>query len=188
MPSPVIIGDCTLYLGDERIAVVPRRKPWGKTPIKAVVSCRACDWSWKPTTGFGNERCPKCGKVRSVRDRNYKGRKNVAAIKKWRAHRPGYATEWTRRYRRRAVLLVGRGVLACVRCGCDVPELLEINHKNGAGGKEHRELGQRFYTAIAKMRRIVDDLELLCRPCNAVHYLEMKHGPLPFRVVWEPKK
>jgi hypothetical protein len=38
---------------------------------------------------------------------------------------------------------------------------------------------------IAKMDRDVDDLELLCRPCNAVHYLEMRHGPLPFRIVWE---
>lgn len=41
-----------------------------------------------------------------------------------------------------------------------------------------------FYREIAKLRRAVDDLELLCRPCNAIHYLELKHGPLPFRVVW----
>jgi hypothetical protein len=66
---------------DERVALVPRRKPWGKTPIKAVVACRACDWTWKPTTGFGFERCPKCSKARSVRDRNYEGKKNIAGLK-----------------------------------------------------------------------------------------------------------
>lgn len=161
-----------------------QRKPWCKTAIKAVVSCRECDWTWKPQSGFSRGKCPKCGKLREVRNRNYEGKKNIASLKKWRKHRPGYATEWTRRYRRRAVLLVGRGVVACVRCGCDVPVLLEINHKNGCGGQEHREMGQRFYTSIAKMTRTIDDLELLCKPCNAVHALEMKHGPLPFKVVW----
>ena len=44
------IGDATLYLGDcrdQRVAKEPRRKPWGKTPIKEVVACRACLWTWK---------------------------------------------------------------------------------------------------------------------------------------------
>jgi len=31
------------------------------------------------------------------------------------------------------------------------------------------------------------ELELLCKPCNAVHALELKHGHLPFRVIWEGK-
>ena len=59
------IGDCTLYLGaDQRVSAVPRRAPWGKTPIKEVVSCRACLWTWKPSTGFGHEHCPQCRKAR----------------------------------------------------------------------------------------------------------------------------
>ena len=37
------------------------------------------------------------------------------------------------------------------------------------------------------LKRTVDDLELLCRPCNAVHALELLHDPLPFVVVWNPK-
>jgi hypothetical protein len=61
---------------------------------------------------------------------------------------------------------------------------LEINHVNGGGGKEMKSLGNKFYREIARLRRDVEDLELLCRPCNAVHALELKHGPLPFRVVW----
>ncbi len=184
------IGDATLYLGDcrdQRVAKEPRRKPWGKTPIKEVVACRACLWTWKPSTGFGHEACPQCGKVRSVRDRNYEGRKNIEAVKAWRAHRPGYATEKDREYRRRAVLLVGRGDLRCVRCLCDRPPLLEINHKNGGGGQEMKGVGHKFYRDIALMRRTVEDLELLCKPCNAVHALELKHGPLPFRVIWEAR-
>jgi hypothetical protein len=36
-----------------------------------------------------------------------------------------------------------------------------------------------------RLERDTADLELLCRPCNAIHYLESKYGPLPLRVVWE---
>lgn len=186
------IGDCTLYLGDcreakkdERVALVPRRKPWSKTAIKSIVACKACDWTWKPSTGFGHEPCPKCNTIRSVRDRNYDGKANIASLKKHISGGGRRTTEWDRTYRRRAVMLVGRGILACSRCGCNRPDLLEINHKNGGGGVELRALKGKFYRAIAKMDRSVDDLELLCRPCNAVHALELKFGPLPFRVVWE---
>ncbi len=48
-------------------------------------------------------------------------------------------------------------------------------------------VGHKFYRDIALMRRTVEDLELLCKPCNAVHALELKHGQLPFRVVWEAR-
>lgn len=163
----------TLYLG--------RRKPWGKTPLKAVVACRACDWTWKPYSGFGNESCPKCGKIRSVRDRKYESKKSALNASIIRRRTGG---DWERTYRKRARLLVGRGTLACNNCGCDKEELLEINHKNGGGGKEFKASGNKFYRDIAKMVRGVDDLELLCRPCNALQYLETKYGPLPFRITW----
>jgi len=157
-------------------------KPWGKTPIKKVVSCRKCDWTWKPSTGFGREPCPNCGNMQDVRHRVHAP--NVENLKAWTGHK-GRATEAERRYRRRALLLVGRGVVACVGCGCDDARLLEINHKNGGGGKEHASLnGRGFHRQIAQMKRSVDDLDLRCRPCNAVHFLESKYGPLPFKVTW----
>lgn len=173
MSEPVIIGDATLYLGDCR-----------KSKIKSRVGCRSCEWVWKPSGEATREACPNCGIVRDVRDRNGEKKPNIESIKKWRAERPGYSTEWERRYRLRALMLVGRGTIACVRCGCDQPNLIEINHKNGGGGKEHKSSGRQFHRRIASLDRPVDDLELLCKPCNAVHALELKHGPLPFRVVW----
>lgn len=180
------IGRATLYLGDEPVlSRTPKRRPWCKTPIKEVVHCRGCRWTWKPTTGFGHEACPKCDKVRDVRKRDHSKRANIGAVKEWRKRRPGYATEKDREYRKRAVLLVGRGELVCAQCGCDRPELLEINHINGGGGREFKATGHQFYRNIALLKRDVADLNLLCRPCNAIHALELKHGPLPFRIVWE---
>lgn len=42
-----------------------------------------------------------------------------------------------------------------------------------------------FYRDIIALRRPVDDLEILCRVCNAKHYLEMKYGKLPIVVMWK---
>lgn len=72
--------------------------------------------------------------------------------------------------------------LKCSNCGCPEIRILEINHKNGGGGKEntrreksaaYARLG-RFYDDITTGRRQTDDLNLLCRVCNAVHYAELK--------------
>lgn len=162
------IGRATLYLG-----------------IKPVVACRQCDRTWRTTGETTREDCPGCGKKKDVRLRKAPAR--IGQLKEWRAKRPGYSTEWERRYRRRALLVVGNGAVACVRCGCDLEELIEINHKNGGGGQELKGLVSKWHRMIAKLERDASDLELLCRPCNAIHYLEQKHGPLPFRVTWEGK-
>lgn len=166
MSAPVTIGAATLYLG-----------------IKPVVACKSCDTTWRTTGEKTRESCPKCGIKKDVRLR--KAPVRIGTLKEWRKQRPGYSGEWERRYRRRALLVVGNGNVACVRCGCDMPEIIEINHKNGGGGKELKKLGNKWNRMIAKLERDVSDLELLCRPCNAIHYLESKHGPLPFRVIWE---
>lgn len=102
----------------------------------------------------------------------------------YRGSVPGYSRENGRRVRKTALLLVGGGIVRCVRCGCDRAELIEINHKNGGGAKEIKGKGSRMVRDIALLRRAVGDLELLCKPCNAVHALELKHGPLPFVITW----
>ena len=73
----------------------------------------------------------------------------------------------------------------CVRCGCDDMRLLEVNHRDGGGGKEMRGGGRKFHRDIIMLRRATDDLEILCKPCNGIHYLELKYGKLPFVVTWK---
>jgi len=91
--------------------------------------------------------------------------------------------------RRRAFFKICRSVTPkCVRCGCDDFRLLEINHKIACSedARERRtRSGQNICKCIVNGSRTVDDLELLCRPCNAIHYLEHKlGGPLPIKVIW----
>lgn len=85
--------------------------------------------------------------------------------------------------------VIAGGEIRCAECGCDDERLLEINHKDGGGGKEIRETtSQKFYRDIARLVRPCDDLNLLCRVCNAAHYLESKYGDLPFLILWGARR
>jgi hypothetical protein len=76
-----------------------------------------------------------------------------------------------KKLRERALIKLGE--LKCVNCGCDVYELLEINHKNGGGRKEHAEKSyQKFLYDIIFERVNISDYEITCRLCNTLHYIE----------------
>lgn len=79
----------------------------------------------------------------------------------------------TTELRRQAMLKISPE-LKCSQCGCDVFEALEINHKNGGGGREYKKVKHvKFYLRIIKGIRPVDDLDLRCKVCNAVHFLAL---------------
>ena len=112
------------------------------------------------------------------------------AKQRWKKKNPlTYEQSWrsyNHKFRHKVLSKVaGAGELICVRCGCDKFEVLEINHINGGGLKETKRQNQKFYTKIVKGERNTDDLEILCKVCNAWHCLELKHGQLPFKVIWE---
>jgi hypothetical protein len=115
------------------------------------------------------------------------------------------ATEATRRYRAKhpdrvkaqrlkqykarkykAFLVIGGAV--CKRCGCDEIDFLEFNHKQGGGCKEHRlNKCKPMMDRILTNNRPIQDLECLCRVCNALDYLEKKNldKAKNYKVRWE---
>lgn len=150
-------------------------------PLKAVLRCRLCGWVWARQVERISTPCPRCGKIIDARRRKCNPQRgDLAKLLRWpkrKSGKAGYAD-----LRRSVLLLVGRGDVRCVRCRCDRPELLEINHKNGGGAKEIKVNPSKFYWDIVALRRRVDDLELLCKVCNALHALELRFGRLPFEV------
>jgi hypothetical protein len=75
----------------------------------------------------------------------------------------------------------------CVNCGCDIYGILEINHRNGAGGRHRRDRGLlRVLYDILSGRLQRDAVEVTCKVCNALHYVReiLKiHG---HTVLWRP--
>lgn len=156
-------------------------------PLKAVLMCPDCKARWlRDVDERTKQPCPNCG--RWVEARKRPTRDGGEKLRQWReSHQEeARARAKSNRQRERLALLrvVGRGSIACIRCGCDRAELLEINHKNGGGRKEIRALGNKFYRSILNLERGVEDLELCCKVCNALHALELKYGDLPFAVMY----
>lgn len=68
--------------------------------------------------------------------------------------------------------------IRCVNCGCNVIDIIEINHKNGGGSKEFAAGNDKFYRAIVNGERKTDDLDLRCKVCNIVYLVQSRgfHG------------
>lgn len=88
------------------------------------------------------------------------------------------------RIRKKLLTYIGRGQIKCIHCGCDKQELLEINHINGGGTKENAHPAK-FYYGILRGERRIEDLELRCKICNALHYLEMQYGRTEYMIRWD---
>ena len=85
-------------------------------------------------------------------------------------------------------MIVGKGKLECIRCGCNIFKALEINHKNLGGTQENLRYlknSDKLIHLIKDRKRKTNDLEITCRVCNSVHYLEKKYGICGFKVLWE---
>jgi hypothetical protein len=98
--------------------------------------------------------------------------------RKWR--------EQHQQVRERAIERLG-GKL-CANCGCDEFNLLEINHING-GGRVAAKVRQsrQLYRDIVSSRVELRDYNVLCRVCNALHYVQDILGVKGHKVTWVVK-
>jgi len=96
--------------------------------------------------------------------------------RKWR--------EQHRRVRERALDILGGK--RCANCGCDEYSLLEINHIKG-GGRAMLKIRQnrQLYRDIVKGRVELSDYNVLCRVCNALHYIKDILGVEGHQVIWK---
>lgn len=99
-------------------------------------------------------------------------------VKKWRDNNPEkQALARKRAYiNRKRKAFQKLGEVKCRRCGCDEIDFLEFNHINGGGCEEWRK-GKYMSMAdkIITGKRDTTGLEILCRVCNALDFLERKN-------------
>lgn len=107
----------------------------------------------------------------------YKARQAMY-VQRWRVANPEkQALARKRAYNNRklkAMRMIAEPV--CNRCGCDELDFLEFNHIAGGGSVEFR--ADTYMSMADKLitgKRGTDGLEILCRVCNALDYLERKN-------------
>ena len=99
-------------------------------------------------------------------------------VQKWRVANPDKQRLARKRaYMNRKIKAFSKlGEVKCGRCGCTEVDFLEFNHINGNGCKEWRVNGGRaMMDMILTKNRGIDGLEILCRVCNALDFLERKN-------------
>ena len=86
--------------------------------------------------------------------------------------------------RRKAIECLGG--CRCVECGCDEYSVLEINHRDGGGRKDQiqRKNIRSLYRDIITGRVDRSKYNVLCRVCNAVHYVRDLLGVNGHVVEW----
>ena len=95
--------------------------------------------------------------------------------RKWR--------EQHQRVRERAMERLGGKF--CANCGCDDFSILEINHIHGGGRKSLKSTQNRqFYRAIVNDKMDLSAYNVLCRVCNALHFVQDVLGITGHQVVW----
>jgi len=165
-----------------------------KVKYKKILRCRNCAYVWKNNKLNQIVKCPICGKLIDARNRKEYAKdyikKHPERLQKFKKlskeNKLKRKVNWNVEARKSAVMVIAKGYPKCVRCGCEDTRLLEINHKYGGGNKEldNGRKSRKFYNDIIKFRRETDDLEILCKVCNARHCLELKYGKLPYKIIW----
>lgn len=168
-----------------------------KYKLKKRIICRKCCIAFENKSQKYLTNCPKCGRIIDARIRTEQSKiynkKHPNRNRKFKQYlnsggkRKELGKIFRLRFRKTILNILSKNNPICVSCGCDKQELLEINHKNGGGTKEVQrgKKGVKFYWDIYMGRRKTDDLEILCRVCNAKHYLELKYGKLPYRITYK---
>ena len=95
--------------------------------------------------------------------------------RKWR--------EQHQRVRERAMERLGGKT--CSNCGCDNFSVLEINHIHGGGRQALKTTQNRqLYRAIMNDKVDLNEYNVLCRVCNALHYVQDVLGVVGHQVLW----
>jgi len=88
-------------------------------------------------------------------------------------HHVEYDRKRNARNKRKALEMLGGA--KCARCGVDDIRFLEVNHVNGeGGGRERVAVATTIHRAILARRVDITKLNVLCKVCNALEFLERK--------------
>ena len=122
-------------------------------------------------------------------DKDWGKRKGGAYMRWYRQTHPDYKPnreDYKKRLRGKAIEKLGGPV--CINCGCTVSKILEINHINGGGRKELKKYKNyhSFFRAIINEKVNIRDFNILCRVCNAKHYVENELGIKGYKIKFTP--
>lgn len=105
-------------------------------------------------------------------------------VKRWREKNPEKRREYRYKHREKLRLLVlsrlSKGSLKCAKCDFSDIRALQIDHINGGGNKERKELGiRKYYNKLLALpdEELFKSYQVLCANCNAIKQREKEEYP-----------
>jgi len=136
-----------------------------------------------------DRQCLECGKIRKRQFRK-DNKESIRNYEKNRWINNKLARNTSRnkyRHTLRLRIMEFLGGAFCANCGCNVVDLLEVNHKNGGGRKTRKYLfSTTEWNKIIKGILKKEDYNVLCKVCNTLHYVTDIIGVQGHFVKWEP--
>lgn len=121
---------------------------------------------------------------RKIYLRNY----NRIWARKYRAKlkAEGKPRTWDRTATTRLKAINFLGGPVCMGCGCTDLRIIEINHVFGDGTKERKTKRNsiEIYRDIYLGRTPKENYNVLCKVCNAVHYIKLKFNINNYNIKW----
>lgn len=115
----------------------------------------------------GKKYCPTCDKYLPIEDFYHIGTKIHSYCKVCFNE---YSLKKHRDLRKEVMIKLGG--IKCAECGCDVYEILEINHINGNGADERKvKSTKKFLRDIYYDKVDISEYNVLCKICNTEHYV-----------------
>lgn len=113
----------------------------------------------------------------------------AARMRLYRKTHPEYEPvkkDYKQRLREKVIEKLGGPI--CVNCGCNRKEILEINHIKCNGRQELKRYHNHhaFFRDIINEKVNIRDYNILCRVCNAKHYIEEKIGIKGYEIKFTP--
>lgn len=135
---------------------------------------KRCVRCYKPLENNYRKYCDVCLSKESKR--NKEGWKNHREKELERGRTKHY------NYKMKALKTIsGTDTPVCVKCGYSDMRALTINHKNGDGNKDVSRVAG-IYILVARGKRKIDDLEIMCQNCNRIFEYERGRLKLPIHM------
>jgi hypothetical protein len=146
------------------------------------MKCKNCNMEFDRLIKFKkhNERyCKKCHYHFYYNEiRKYKEKDVAARIKS--------AAKCQDKQRVKLMEMINGGIARCKYCGCDELRFLEFNHINGGGNIQYKKYKLTFQRQIVLGLIDIKELEITCRVCNHLKFLETKNPDQAkrFKITW----
>lgn len=163
-----------------------------KKPIQRI--CSICKNNFQAFFGnqkYCSEECASKGKRQKAREAYKRNpEKAISLVKQsYRKYHKKYLIKARTRHRKLKLIALQKVSNSltpkCFKCNCDNLAILELAHISHNGNSEGK-IRTNLLEAVARGKRSIEGLKVLCKLCNHLEDIEYRFGETGYQIIWAP--